>query len=58
MLNVYSSSGAAPKIVPSNFPVLVKSAGALEALRSTAIRVDDIVRLPDAPVKRPVPPPI
>jgi hypothetical protein len=51
-----SSSTRAPKINPSNFPVFVKSAGALEALRNTTARVAVILRLPDAPVKRPVPP--
>src|SRR5262249_13807169 len=51
-----SSSSAVSKIVPSNSPVFVKSAGALEALRNTAAMVAVIVRLPDAPAKRPVPP--
>jgi hypothetical protein len=50
-----SSSGAALTIVPSNSPVFVNSAGALEALRNTGAMVAVIVRLPDAPVKRPVP---
>jgi hypothetical protein len=51
-----SSSWPSPRTVPSNSPVFVKSAGALEALRNTGAMVAVIVRLPDAPVKRPVPP--
>ena len=51
-----SSPLAIPKTVPSNFPVFVNSAGALAALRKTGAMVAVIVRLPDAPVKRPVPP--
>ena len=45
-----------PETDPSITPVSVKSAGALEALRNTALIVAVKVREPDAPSKRPVPP--
>lgn len=44
--------GTAPKTVPSKSPAITKSAGALAALRNSAIIVPVIVRLPDAPWKR------
>jgi hypothetical protein len=43
-------------IVPSNSPVFVRSAGAFAAFRNTGAMVAVIVRLPDAPAKRSVPP--
>ena len=47
---------ATPKTVPSNSPVFVRSSGALEALNNTGVNVAVNVRVPDAPLKRPVPP--
>ena len=44
------------KPCPLILPVFVRSAGALEALRNTTMRVPDIVSSPDASLKRPVPP--
>src|SRR5215472_1591502 len=51
-----SSSIAAPKTVPSNVPVFVKSLTLLSAANTTGVNVEFNVRAPDAPLKRPVPP--
>jgi hypothetical protein len=46
----------APTTVPSNSPVLVKSWGELEASNTAGVHVEVDVSVPDAPLKRPVPP--
>jgi hypothetical protein len=50
------SSMAAPEIVPSNSPVFVKNGAPPEARNNTGINVAVNVSVPDAPLKRPVPP--
>jgi len=50
------SPRAALITVPSNVPVFVKNAGAPAALARMGMMVALIVMLPEAPVKRPVPP--
>jgi hypothetical protein len=51
-----SSPMATPETCPANSPTFVKSTGALESLNNTADTVEFNVRVPDAPLKRPVPP--
>jgi len=51
-----SSSVAAPEIVPVNCPVLVKSTAPLESLNNTGDVAPVNVSVPDASLKRPVPP--
>lgn len=51
-----SSPVAAPTTVPSTSPVFVESGAPPEALRNTGITVAVNVSVPDAPLKRPVPP--
>ena len=51
-----SASPHTPETVPVNTPVFVKSTGALEALNNTGDTVEVNVRVPEALLKRPVPP--
>ena len=51
-----SSSMATPETVPVNSPVAAKKTGLLEASANTGSTVSVNVRMPDASLKRPVPP--
>ena len=51
-----SSSLATPETVPVNSPVLAKKTGLFEASAKTGTFVSVNVRVPDASLKRPVPP--
>src|SRR2546427_10620311 len=51
-----SSPMATPETVPSNSPVSVPSTTPPEELNTTGVNIAVNVRVPDAPLKRPVPP--
>jgi hypothetical protein len=52
----WSSSVSAPETIPVKFPVEVKKTGVPEASANTGITVSEKVSVPDAFLKRPVPP--
>ena len=53
-----SASLATPETVPVNFPVLAKKTGLFEVSAKTGAFVSVNLRLPEASLKRPVPPAI